>query len=599
MQKQDSGNTDDGTYIITHGRVLVSAETTRHSSSLMRQSTSRLRHRPFASLFFSLFLSFGTMGTIRFLPSMLVIPMIIIVEAKAAHPKSKACPIRPPSTAKRQRPLVIGHRGASYNVPEHTLVSYHLALELGADFIEPDLVPTRDGVLIAMHSLDLNITTNVAEVFPDRFRLNVEHGGGGNNNNGNGGGAPMKKSGYLVTDFTLEEIKKLRVNQRVHDTPARSTYLDGLLQIPTFVELLDLYHEWNTEVLPVIERVGDSNVEEENRLLQRSPGIYIELKNPSWVNAEIATIAGNDDTTLADVWKHVNSTNTKTMEELFVETLRNYTYSQQLFFDPTRCNTTNMKFDEYFVPPLIVQCFESNALEKIRQLFHDDEEFFQNVVPPQILLVTAKKCWDPDFWFHVGSLSLEGVGPAKECLVPTASNEGKSFMNTAIEHGLAVHPWTERMEVEFVNPEFHNAEEELKYMFCTLKVAGIFAENVDLAVRVGVQGCETLEQEKKEVEEEVEEEIEQGDDSSLPSGLSSSAFCRDRNHQWLTGMTCLLVGLVVGGLTSWCIASKMLKSASLAEMERIPHDDNDLEFSPDGQGSNPPSRVTRSENEII
>mmetsp|Transcript_12149 Transcript_12149/g.26589 ORF Transcript_12149/g.26589 Transcript_12149/m.26589 type:complete len:178 (-) Transcript_12149:1735-2268(-) len=76
-----------------------------------------------------------------------------------------------------QRPLVIGHRGSSYNLPEHTLASYRLALELGADYIEPDLVPTSDGVLVACHSIDLNITTNVAEVFPDRYRLDVSHSG--------------------------------------------------------------------------------------------------------------------------------------------------------------------------------------------------------------------------------------------------------------------------------------------------------------------------------------------------------------------------------------------------------------------------------------
>ncbi|KAL7527393.1 hypothetical protein ACHAXR_001935, partial [Thalassiosira sp. AJA248-18] len=74
--------------------------------------------------------------------------------------KINRCPLRPSSDIDRP-PLVLGHRGASFHIPEHTLPAYRLAFELGADYIEPDLVPCKDGTLIALHSVDLNVTTNV------------------------------------------------------------------------------------------------------------------------------------------------------------------------------------------------------------------------------------------------------------------------------------------------------------------------------------------------------------------------------------------------------------------------------------------------------
>jgi len=101
-------------------------------------------------------------------------------------------------------PLILGHRGASFHIPEHTLQSYRLALELGADYIEPDLVATKDNVLIAVHDVDLNVTTNV------HTYNNGEFGGRARQSEGNG-----NKWGYYVNDFTWIEIQQLRVKQRV------------------------------------------------------------------------------------------------------------------------------------------------------------------------------------------------------------------------------------------------------------------------------------------------------------------------------------------------------------------------------------------------
>lgn len=91
--------------------------------------------------------------------------------------------------------LLIAHRGASAYAPEHTVAAYRLALDQGADFIEPDLQVTRDGHLIAMHDLTLERTTNVWDVFPDRFKEEVERG--------------QTVRHWYVSDFTLEEIQAL------------------------------------------------------------------------------------------------------------------------------------------------------------------------------------------------------------------------------------------------------------------------------------------------------------------------------------------------------------------------------------------------------
>ncbi len=91
--------------------------------------------------------------------------------------------------------LLVAHRGASAYAPEHTMAAYQLALEQGADFIEPDLQLTQDGVLIALHDLTLDRTTNAREVFPDRFREEMARG------------ETVRR--WYANDFTLEEIRQL------------------------------------------------------------------------------------------------------------------------------------------------------------------------------------------------------------------------------------------------------------------------------------------------------------------------------------------------------------------------------------------------------
>jgi glycerophosphoryl diester phosphodiesterase len=98
-------------------------------------------------------------------------------------------------TGDRPAPLLVAHRGASGYAPEHTIAAYELAIEQGADIIEPDLQVTSDGRLIALHDLTLERTTNVREVFPDRFREETDRG--------------QVVRRWYANDFTLEEIRRL------------------------------------------------------------------------------------------------------------------------------------------------------------------------------------------------------------------------------------------------------------------------------------------------------------------------------------------------------------------------------------------------------
>ena len=144
------------------------------------------------------------------------------------------------------RPLIIGHRGASGHRPEHTLESYRLAAEMGADFLEPDLVSTKDGVLIARHENEIGGTTDVAVKFPDRKATKTVDG--------------QSLTGWFTEDFTLAEIKTLRARERL---AFRSHEFDGRFEVPTF-----------DQVIEVAQKMGKE--------LGRPVGVYPETKHPSY-----------------------------------------------------------------------------------------------------------------------------------------------------------------------------------------------------------------------------------------------------------------------------------------------------------------------------
>ena len=154
----------------------------------------------------------------------------------------------PYPTLKGDKPLVIGHRGASGYLPEHTLESYKRAVELGADFIEPDLVATKDGVLIARHEPNITGTTDVSTraEFANRKTKKMVDG--------------VEEEGWFASDFTLAEIKTLRAIQPMAE---RDQSHNGKYQIPTLQEVLDLAKSEGTKA-------------------GRTVGVYPETKHPTF-----------------------------------------------------------------------------------------------------------------------------------------------------------------------------------------------------------------------------------------------------------------------------------------------------------------------------
>lgn len=125
-------------------------------------------------------------------------------------------------------PLIIGHRGASGYVPEHTLASYFLAIQQGADFVEPDLVSSRDGVLVARHENEIGGTTDVAQHPEFAARRTTRSIDG------------SSTQGWFTEDFTLAELKTLRARERIAQLRPANARFDGQFEIPTLDEILDL-----------------------------------------------------------------------------------------------------------------------------------------------------------------------------------------------------------------------------------------------------------------------------------------------------------------------------------------------------------------------
>jgi glycerophosphoryl diester phosphodiesterase len=140
-----------------------------------------------------------------------------------------AMPIHAATTVKplAAKVLVIGHRGASALRPEHTLASYAKAIADGADFIEPDLVSTRDGVLVARHENEISGTTDVAS-HPEFASRHVHKTIDG-----------AAVYGWFTEDFTLAELKTLRARERLPAIRQANTHYDGQFQVPTFEEIIE------------------------------------------------------------------------------------------------------------------------------------------------------------------------------------------------------------------------------------------------------------------------------------------------------------------------------------------------------------------------
>ena len=180
----------------------------------------------------------------------LAAPVLIAAPAAAAPAEQPSAP----GEALADDLLVIGHRGASGYRPEHTLASYELAARMGADYIEPDVVSTEDGVLVARHENEISETTDVEEhpEFADRETTKTIDG--------------RQVTGWFTEDFTLAELRTLRAEERLPELRDENTLYDALYQVPTLDEVLELRDELSRE-------------------LGRDIGVYVETKHPSYFDS--------------------------------------------------------------------------------------------------------------------------------------------------------------------------------------------------------------------------------------------------------------------------------------------------------------------------
>ncbi|MDE2448450.1 MAG: glycerophosphodiester phosphodiesterase [Gammaproteobacteria bacterium] len=326
------------------------------------------------------------------------------------------------------QPIVIAHRGASGYAPEHTLTSYFIAIEQGADFIEPDLVMTRDGVMVARHENEIGGTTDVAErrEFANRRTTKVIDG--------------VNITGWFTEDFLLEELKTLRARERIPGVRPANTRLDGRIEIPTLEEILALVR----------------GVEERRRVRARElglpppqpVGVYPETKHPSY-------FAGLG----------------LGMEERLVAALERYGYlgrDGRAFLQSFE--TGNLRVLSRLTRLPLVQLIEA-AGAPYDFILSGDPRTYADLVTPQGLAKIASYA--------------SCIGPAKSLLIPRDADarltQPTSLVADCHAAGLQVHPWTFRAESEFL-PAGLDLEGELR-AFLQAGIDGFFTDQPDIGVR--------------------------------------------------------------------------------------------------------------------
>ena len=339
-------------------------------------------------------------------------------------------------------PLVIGHRGASGTFPEHTLESYKAAIDQGADFVEPDLVLTKDGVMIARHEPMLDGTTDVATKFPDRKTTKNVDG--------------EQTTAFFASDFTLAEIKTLRAKQPVG---VRSKVYDGLFTIPTLDEVIAL-------------------AKTEGAKVGRTVGIYPEIKHSTYHANEVKfgknVFEDKLVTTLHAAYGNVATA------PVFIQSFE----VSNLQYLNTK---TNMKLvqliDAYDV-------LDDGSIQVDTATYNPWRQPYDFVVSKDARtfkdLVTASGL---DFI----KTYADGVGPWKPYLVKTVndkvdrSGDGKitdvdrrvdgstGVIEMAHQKGLLVHTWTFRGDSGGYDLGFKDVKTEIEY-YLKLGIDGVFSD---------------------------------------------------------------------------------------------------------------------------
>ncbi|XP_020090404.1 glycerophosphodiester phosphodiesterase GDPD6-like isoform X1 [Ananas comosus] len=287
------------------------------------------------------------------------------------------------------------------------------AIDEGADFIETDILATKDGVLICMHDVTLDATTDVADhkEFADRKRtLEVQW---------------QNITGWFVIDFTLEEIKTLRAKQRY---PFRDQSHNGVSRIITFEEYI------------AIALNAD-----------RIVGIYPEIKNPVFIN------------------KHVKWADGKTIEDRFIEILKNYGYKGKYMTE------------DWLKQPLFIQSFAPTSLVYVSSLIDSPKVFLIDDVT--VLTEDTKQTYDEitsDAYLDYIKDYVVGIGPWKDTIVPPVNNKLSTptdLIAKAHVRGLQVHPYTFRNENQFLHFNFfQDPYAEYQYWINKMGVDGLFTD---------------------------------------------------------------------------------------------------------------------------
>jgi glycerophosphoryl diester phosphodiesterase len=342
------------------------------------------------------------------------------------------------TTMKPAPPIVIAHRGASGYVPEHTLAAYFIAVQQGADFIEPDLVMTRDGVLVARHENEIGETTDVASrpEYAARKTTRVIDG--------------QSVSGWFTEDFTLAELKTLRARERVPQLRPGNLSFDGMFEVPTLEEILALVRGLDAQRqsaalargLPAPEPIG----------------IYPETKHPSYFDALGLS-----------------------MEAPLVKALHRWGYVEA-------------------DAPVYIQSFETANLKALRSMTQLPLiQLLADSGRPQDLVLAGDPRTYRDLATAEGLTGIaayaNGIGPSKNLIMPRtpdgALGASTSLVRDAHARGLLVHAWTFRAENYFLPqpyraggaPSDRGDMASEVHQFLAAGIDGLFADQPDLGVR--------------------------------------------------------------------------------------------------------------------
>ncbi|MDJ0733020.1 MAG: glycerophosphodiester phosphodiesterase family protein [Nostocaceae cyanobacterium] len=376
-------------------------------------------------------------------------------------------------------PLVIGHRGASGDLPEHTLEAYKRAIAQGADFIEPDLVITKDGVLIARHEPTLDDTTNVSEVFGEERKSTKILDG-------------EEITAYFAEDFTLAEIKQLRA---VQPRDFRSDEFDGQFEIPTLKEVIELVQQVEAETGKKI-------------------GIYPETKHPTFFDEQGLSLE-------EPLIQTLQSTNFTDPNRIFIQSfevanlidLQNNLLPAaglenlplvQLYGDVEDAEI-NGGGGGFSVPYDIVANFSkpdfdtATARATYGDLVDIVPDFGADVTGDGIPDTTYKDLTTKEVFDYIGSAYAEGIGPWKdsfllrETINPKVDTNGddvaeigsqltgevRPFVEWAHDAGMQIHPYTLRDEERYLtlNPDGtpQTPEDEFRQLI-ELGVDGFFTD---------------------------------------------------------------------------------------------------------------------------